>query len=277
MTTTSYLNPHLTQEWNDWLNTNISNGVEITTLAQTLEQHGYHIAVGDLLKNYQIDIKHPQIDVSKNFIDIDNRRIPIIFTAQAPKVVVFDNFLSHEECQQLIACAEDKFQTATVVNAQTGEYFTTTERTSMNAVFQRQENAIISVLENRIAQVLNFPIDNGEGLQILRYHSGGEYKPHFDFFDTTRAGGQKAIEIGGQRVATFLTYLSDVESGGATRFPSANCEIRPKEGMALYFSNILLNNNPDPLSLHSSVPVITGTKYIATKWLRQYPIILPEN
>ena len=271
MTTTSYLNPHLTQEWNDWLNTNISNGVEITTLAKTLEQHGYHIAVGDLLKNYQIDIKHPQIDLSKNFIDIDNRRIPIIFTAQAPKVVVFDNFLSHEECQQLIACAEDKFQTATVVNAQTGEYFTTTERTSMNAVFQRQENAIISVLENRIAQVLNFPIDNGEGLQILRYHSGGEYKPHFDFFDTTKAGGQRAIEIGGQRVATFLTYLSDVESGGATRFPSANCEIRPKEGMALYFSNILLNNNPDPLSLHSSVPVITGTKYIATKWLRQYP------
>ena len=54
MTTTSYLNPHLTQEWNDWLNTNISNGVEITTLAQTLEQHGYHIAVGDLLKNYKI-------------------------------------------------------------------------------------------------------------------------------------------------------------------------------------------------------------------------------
>ena len=106
MTTTSYLNPHLTQEWNDWLNTNISNGVEITTLAQTLEQHGYHIAVGDLLKNYQIDTKHPQIDLSKNFIDIDNRRIPIIFTAQAPKVVVFDNFLSHEECQQLIACAE---------------------------------------------------------------------------------------------------------------------------------------------------------------------------
>lgn len=59
-----------------------------------------------------------------------------------------------------------------MVNAQTGEYFTTTERTSMNAVFQRQENAIISLLENRIAQVLNFPIDNGEGLQILRYHSG---------------------------------------------------------------------------------------------------------
>ena len=141
----------------------------------------------------------------------------------------------------------------------------------MNAVFQRQENAIVSVLESRIAKVLNFPIENGEGLQILRYHSGGEYKPHFHFFDTTKVGGQRAIEIGGQRVATFLTYLSDVESGGATRFPSANFEVRPKAGMALYFSNILLNNNPDPLSLHSSVPVITGTKYIATKWLRQYP------
>ena len=132
MTTTSYLNPYLSQEWNDWLNVNISNGVEITTLAQTLEQHGYHEAMADLLKNYQINIKQPQIDLSKNFIDIDNRRTPIIFTAQAPQIVVFDNFLSHEECQQLIACAEDKFQTATVVNAQTGEYFTTAERTIVN-------------------------------------------------------------------------------------------------------------------------------------------------
>ena len=53
MTATSYLNPYLSQEWNDWLSTNINNGVEITTLAQTLEQHGYHAAMMDLLKNYQ--------------------------------------------------------------------------------------------------------------------------------------------------------------------------------------------------------------------------------
>ena len=71
MTATSYLNPYLSQEWNDWLSTNINNGVEITTLAQTLEQHGYHAAMMDLLKNYQIDLNHPQIDLSKNFIDIE--------------------------------------------------------------------------------------------------------------------------------------------------------------------------------------------------------------
>lgn len=262
-------NPHLNADWNQWLVTNIANGVPIPTLAVTLQQHNFYEAAAELLQAYHIKSAQPKIDLTQNFIQIDDRKIPILFTCQKPQIVVFDNFFSPEECQQLIISAENKFQTATVVNAQTGDYFVTQERTSMNAAFARQENAIVTILENRIAQIVNFPIENGEGLQVLRYGSGGEYKPHFDFFDTSKAGGLKAIEVGGQRVGTFLTYLSDVESGGATRFPSVNFEIRPKAGMALYFANVLLDNQPDSLSLHSSVPVITGTKYIATKWLRQ--------
>lgn len=263
-------NPHLDAEWNQWLTTNIQNGVPLATLATTLKQHAFHEAAAELLKANDVVIQQPQLDLSQNYLQIDNKKIPILFTCQTPQVVVFDDFFSKEECLQLIASAESKFQTATVVNAQTGDYFITHERTSMNASFARQENDIVTILENRIATVTNFPVENGEGLQVLRYLSGGEYKPHFDYFDTSKAGGLKAIEVGGQRVGTFLTYLSDVDSGGATRFPSVNFEIRPKAGMALYFSNILLNNQPDPLSLHSSVPVISGSKYIATKWLRQY-------
>lgn len=46
--------------------------------------------------------------------------------------------------------------------------------------------------------------DNQEGLQILNYHDGQKYEPHFDYFhDTLNA----RPENGGQRVATLLMYL----------------------------------------------------------------------
>ena len=79
------------------------------------------------------------------------------------------------------------------------------------------------------------------------------------------------MAVGGQRVGTFLMYLSDVDAGGATRFPSVNLEIRPKAGMAVYFADLLATGEPDRLSLHASIPVIEGTKYLATKWLREKP------
>jgi prolyl 4-hydroxylase len=46
--------------------------------------------------------------------------------------------------------------------------------------------------------------ENQEGLQILHYHDGQKYEPHFDFFhDPVNA----KPENGGQRVVTMLMYL----------------------------------------------------------------------
>ena len=46
---------------------------------------------------------------------------------------------------------------------------------------------------------------------MLRYYNGQEYKPHFDVFFH-----EAGIDNGGNRLATVLMYLSDVEAGGET-------------------------------------------------------------
>ncbi len=261
------MTPTLPPQWQDWLDTNIKRQVPLTTLAQTLSEHGFYDAANALLNKSTVSL--PFIDTTQNSLTLDGRTCHITMVCDKPYLVVLDNFLSSEECQTLITLSENKFLDATVVDDATGDFVKNPHRTSMNTAFNRGENEFIRTIEARIAKLIHWDENKGEGVQVLRYGKGGEYKAHFDFFDPNTTGGQKNMMVGGQRVGTFLMYLSDVEAGGATRFPSVNLEIRPKAGMAVYFGDLLPTGEPDKLSLHASIPVITGTKYLATKWLRQ--------
>ena len=51
---------------------------------------------------------------------------------------------------------------------------------------------------------------------MLHYHHGQRYEQHHDFLiDKVNP----APENGGQRIITFLMYLTTVEEGGETYFP----------------------------------------------------------
>lgn len=57
-------------------------------------------------------------------------------------------------------------------------------------------------------------LEHGEQIQILHYEHGQKYEPHYDYFvDKVNQ------ELGGNRVATVLIYLSNIEKGGETVFP----------------------------------------------------------
>lgn len=76
--------------------------------------------------------------------------------------------------------------------------------------------------------------------------------------------------MGGQRIATLITYLSTVPSGGETAFPLLNVSVAPVKGSALLFFPADVNGVPDPMSTHRGEPVgAAGDKWIATMWLRQ--------
>nr|GMC66128.1 protein POLLENLESS 3-LIKE 2 [Ipomoea batatas] len=125
-------------------------------------------------------------------------------------------------------------------------------------------------------------LENGESLQVLHYEVGQKYEPHYDYF-----ADEFNIKNGGQRVATLLMYLSDVEEGGETVFPDAKgnvsavpwwdelsecgksgLSIKPKMGDALLFWSMKPDASPDPSSLHGGCPVIKGNKWSSTKWMR---------
>ncbi len=66
---------------------------------------------------------------------------------------------------------------------------------------------------------MNWPVDHGEGIQVLHYASGAEYRAHFDYFPVEQTGSSTHLATGGQRVATLVMYLNNVEQGGETFYP----------------------------------------------------------
>ncbi|RQO56013.1 2-oxoglutarate-dependent dioxygenase [Paucibacter sp. KBW04] len=212
----------------------------------------------------------PQIDVQANsLLAPDGQRVQIAAVLEHPQIVLFNQMLSDEECGQLMRLAETRLSRSTVVDEQLGEARAHEARTSAGAWFQRAEFELLSRIEARLAALLHWPVDRGEGLQVLRYAAGGEYRAHFDYFNPGLPGSQRHLQTGGQRVGTCILYLDEVEAGGATRFPSLGFEVRPRRGAALYFASVDGQGVEDPATLHAGLPVLSGVKYIATKWLRQ--------
>ena len=186
-----------------------------------------------------------------------------------PCVAVLDNVLSHEECDEIIRRSLDKMQRSGTVDPLTGENKIVDERTSEGTFFERHADEFISRIDRRISEALNWPDSHGEGLQVLHYLVGGEYKPHFDHFPFEEAGSYRHLLLGGQRVSTLVMYLNEVEEGGATIFPEASLEVVPKKGSAVYFEYTNSLGQSDPLSLHGGAPVVRGEKWIMTKWMHQ--------
>jgi prolyl 4-hydroxylase len=67
----------------------------------------------------------------------------------------------------------------------------------ISSLYARGDLSLIDRIERRIATLLNWPLDHGEGLQILRYRPGAQYKPHNDYFDPEQPGTPKIVERGG--------------------------------------------------------------------------------
>lgn len=197
----------------------------------------------------------------------DGHRVQVLCCVAHPRVVVFGGLLSDAECEDLMALAWPSLARSETVDNSTGGSEVNAARTSDGMFFERGQAPLIARLETRIAELLRWPVDHGEGLQILRYRPGAEYRPHHDYFDPAHPGTARILQRGGQRVGTLVMYLNTPQAGGATTFPDAGIEVAPQRGNAVFFS--YERAHPGTKTLHGGAPVEAGEKWVATKWLRQ--------
>ena len=213
-------------------------------------------------------IPTPQLDSSGTMVDAGDKWVKVLQRLHVPELCVFSNLLSAAECEALVEAAQPRVLRSRTVDTQTGGEALNRGRTSDGMFFTRAENAIVQRVELRVARLLRWSVKNFEGMQVLRYRKGAQYKPHYDYFDPGEPATPALLARGGQRVATLIMYLQEPERGGATLFPDASIRVPPLRGSAVFFS--YAEAHPDSLSLHGGEPVEAGEKWIATLWLRQH-------
>jgi prolyl 4-hydroxylase len=180
----------------------------------------------------------------------------------SPEVVLVGGLLAPEECRYIMALAEPRLEPSVVQDPVTGRRIPHPVRTSYGASFgPAQEDLVINRVNRRLASVTCTRYEWGEPLLVLRYAPGQQYRPHVD----TLPGAAN------QRFWTALIYLNDGYDGGGTDFPDLGITIGGAMGDALLFRNLTDEGRPEPRTRHAGLPVKSGEKWLATRWIRQAP------
>jgi predicted 2-oxoglutarate/Fe(II)-dependent dioxygenase YbiX len=120
----------------------------------------------------------------------------------------------------------------------------------------------------RIAATIGLPVAALESSQILNYQVGESFAPHHDFLDPADPARAAEIAARGQRIVTFLIYLSDDFEGGETAFPRLGLRHRGAAGDALYFGNLDSAGMVDRRTLHCGLAPTRGEKWVFSQWIR---------
>ena len=152
--------------------------------------------------------------------------------SETPRIFLIENFLTDSECDYLISRARPLLKRSTVVGdavKANGDVGALHDARTSQGMFLEQfsKNPLLRGIEQKISQLTGLPESHGEGMQILFYALGGEYRPHYDYFDPSTPGGAACYNRGGQRIATLLMYLADTEEGEKRFFLTQTCRQSP--------------------------------------------------
>ena len=100
----------------------------------------------------------------------------------------------------------------------------------------------------------------------MNYGVGGTIRVHTDVKETMKPWQDDAL-FGGQRLLTYMVYLSSVQ-GGRTVFTAKGVSQPPVDGDAIFWFNVKSNGDFDSRAHHTGCPVVFGSKWIANKWVR---------
>jgi prolyl 4-hydroxylase len=265
-----------TPELREWIVAQAGAGCRADDILQAMHASGWEDAVAraalaQALPGAAADPASPRpgpdLSGSPSMLRLPDREVALLLRLQRPRLLLIGGFLSDEECDALLALSRPRLARSQTVDHTSGDSEVNAARTSDGMFFERGESPLVRRIEQRIAALLRWPAERGEGLQVLRYAPGTQYRPHFDYFDPAQPGTAAVLKHGGQRVGTLLMYLQAPRRGGATVFPDAGLEVAPVKGHSLFFGYDCAHESTG--TLHGGAPVIDGETWVATKWLRE--------
>uniref|UniRef100_A0A0P5FZT2 procollagen-proline 4-dioxygenase n=1 Tax=Daphnia magna TaxID=35525 RepID=A0A0P5FZT2_9CRUS len=186
-----------------------------------------------------------------------------------PLIVIYHDVITDEEIETVKQLAKPRFKRTTVRNSVTGKVETVKYRISKAAFLKDSEHDYVLKISRRVGLITGLDMATAEDLQVCNYGIGGHYEPHFDYARKQETIGFNKDTGWRNRIATWLFYMSNVEAGGATVFPTLNVALWPQKGSAAFWYNLHLNGEGNVNTRHAACPVLTGSKWVSNKWIHE--------
>jgi hypothetical protein len=189
--------------------------------------------------------------------------------SRSPRIFAYAPFASPAICAWIIARARGRVVPASVFDPERhGLRIEDARNNSAFALRPADLDVVFAVVRERIAATVGVSHGALEPTQVLHYHIGQRFEPHFDFFDPDLEGHAPELADRGQRIVTFLLYLNDAFEGGETDFPLLGQRHRTPAGGALCFVNVQPSGAPDRRTLHAGLSPTQGEKWLLSQWIR---------
>jgi prolyl 4-hydroxylase len=243
--------PMAIRAWTNLLSSGIGGPRQWAESLKRLEQESR----GDRLRTMMLEvIRAMELDQNGDPL----RLPPADRVSERPDVRLFRNAFSDAECNFLIVLAEPTYERSLVI--MDGRDVPDPIRTSDGSTIHWLiEDPATHAINRRIAALSGTSVEQGEPLHVLRYRPGQQYHPHLDWLPPPN-----------RRVMTTLIYLNEDYEGGETAFVKTGLKVRGRKGDAIVFVSSLQDGELDPLSEHAGLPVTSGTKYLASRWIREH-------
>lgn len=181
------------------------------------------------------------------------------------------NFLTDEECDKLISKYSNIMKELPIINPKNykgkaplrtipASFLLPNGEIQRTQMILKDNNSIIKKIKNKFSELTETPLENQEPVLLIKYEKDQGYKEHLDNFPNFDIHKCR-------RTHSLIIYLNECE-GGETYFRYVNEKIKPKKGLGIIWDN-LRNGEVLPDTAHSSLPVLSGTKYILVLWVRE--------
>lgn len=260
-------------KWKEWVIDQLLRGVESTQILSTLIQNGFTFEAGKKLLRSNLPanigffkdaaffekLSHPPL------LDSLSKYNGEYLESEKAQLLKLDNFMSAEECAEIIRLTKTKLRPSEVAAESGYEGF----RTSSTCDLTYLNHDAADRTDQKIIDCLGVDIGTTEIIQAQHYAVGQQFKAHHDYFEPGTDGYLKYSKDGGQRTWTFMVYLNQECEGGETEFPHLGLKFTPKTGTAIIWNNLLSDGVINPNTLHQAHPIISGEKVVITKWFRE--------
>lgn len=194
-----------------------------------------------------------------------------LVTTPDPLVIVVENVLDDDLCDELIAIAErnniDNYPGLVTVPDREWAFMKSDKRKAFDLYFheceelQRHESKVHEALETAMGiyrhVCADAPNDHEfEAPRIVKYPDGGDFAPHVD---DEYAKNSYCYPGFRWRAVAYIVYLNDCETG-MTYFPTKDFDIKPKKGSMILFPT-------DKRYIHGCSRVEGENKYIIATWM----------